>query len=173
MAGDELAIETLVRHYEAGIFRLALSIVNDPLEAGEIAQETFITALKSLRSYREKSSFKAWLYTIALNLSRSRLRKRKSLERLRDTLTAVFRIESQKLPLPEDIVIQNEKEYVIWQAVSSMDDKHRIPLVLRYFHDLPVAEIAAMLAINEGTIHSRLHTARERLRIELKKFAGE
>ena len=173
MAGDERAIETLVRQYEAGVFRLALSVLNDPMDAGEIAQETFITALKSLRSYRERSSFKAWLYTIALNLSRSRLRKRRRLERLRNTLAAAFHLESQRLPQPEELVIQNEKERMIWQVVSSMDDKHRIPLVLRYFLDLPIAEIAAMLATHEGTIHSRLHTARERLRIELKKFAGE
>jgi len=173
MAGDEQAIESLVRQHEADIFKLALSITNDPLDAREIAQETFIMALKSLHSYEERSSFQAWLRAIALNLSRSHLRKRKSIERLKTALTLVLRLESQKPFMPEDIVVQNEKEQLIWQAVSGMDDKHRIPLILRYFHDLSVAEISEMLDVKEGTIHSRLHFARERLRIELKKSAGE
>lgn len=173
LAGDEAAIEALVRQYEGGVFRLALSALSDPIEAREIAQETFIAALKSLRGYRE-GSFKAWLFTIALNLSRSRLRKRKSLERLKNTLTSLLRLDlQQRQALPEDILIQNEKERLIWQTLSAMDDKHRLPLVLRYYNDLSVTEIAEMLGLPEGTVHSRLHTARERLRVELKKFAGE
>jgi RNA polymerase sigma-70 factor, ECF subfamily len=174
LAGDEAAIEALVHQYEGGVFKLALSVLGDPVEAREIAQETFISALKSLRAYREQSTFKAWLYTIALNLSRSRLRKRKSLERLRNTLTSLLRLDlQQRQALPEDIVIQNERERLIWQTLSAMDDRHRLPLILRYYNELSVAEIAAMLGINEGTIHSRLHIARERLRVELKKLAGE
>ena len=84
IAGDEQSIETLVRQYETDVFRLALSIVGETGEANEVTQETFIAALKSLRTYREKSSFKAWLFTIAVNTSRSHLRKRKALERLQD-----------------------------------------------------------------------------------------
>src|SRR5262245_41835280 len=82
IAGNEAAIDTLVREHEAGVFRLALSVVGDPADAHEITQETFISALRALRSYEERKSFKAWLYVIALNLSRSHLRKRKFLEKL-------------------------------------------------------------------------------------------
>jgi RNA polymerase sigma-70 factor (ECF subfamily) len=69
LAGDAHAIEVFVREYETGVFRLALSIVGDQAEANEITQETFISALRSLPYYEEKKSFKAWLYTIALNHS--------------------------------------------------------------------------------------------------------
>jgi RNA polymerase sigma-70 factor (ECF subfamily) len=65
IAGNEDAIETLVREYEAGIFRLALSILGDEAEAKEVTQETFLSALRALPSYQEKQSLKAWLYTIA------------------------------------------------------------------------------------------------------------
>src|SRR5688572_20967969 len=71
IAGNEAAIEMLVRQYETSVFRLAVSIVGDQAEAHEVTQETFITALRSLPSYQERNSFKAWLYTIALNQSRS------------------------------------------------------------------------------------------------------
>src|SRR5919108_1761689 len=96
LAGNEDAIELMVRQYEGGVFRLALSIVGDQAEAHEITQETFLSALRSLSSYQEKSSFKAWLYTITLNHSRSVLRKRRSLARLGTVLTSIFRVEIQK-----------------------------------------------------------------------------
>ncbi len=76
--GDETAIAQLVQEHQLSVFRLALSVLSDPSEANEAAQDAFIAALRALKSYRETSSFKAWLYTIALNVSRSRLRKRKT-----------------------------------------------------------------------------------------------
>ena len=173
IAGNEAAIERLVREYEAGVFRLALSILGDPAEANEVMQETFLSALRALPSYQEKNSLKAWLYTIALNHSRSRLRKRKVIERLRSTLTAIFRMEIEKQNSPEETVIQNEKETAIWRSLNQLDDRHRIVVILRYFHELQVSEISEILSVNEGTIHSRLHTARERLRCSLKDIHGE
>lgn len=167
--GDEFAIETLVRQFEESVFRLAISVVDNPMDASEIKQETFIAALKSLRSYQENSSFKAWLFTIALNLSRSHLRKRKTIERLRTLLGSTLRIEPRKTEHPEEIVIRNEKENAVWKILSGLDEKHRLPLILRYFHELPISEIAQILNVNEGTIHSRLHHARQRLQIELKE----
>jgi RNA polymerase sigma-70 factor (ECF subfamily) len=173
MAGNDTAIESLVREHEAGVFRLALSIVDDAVEASEITQETFLAALRSLRSYEERNSFKAWLYTIALNQSRSHLRKRRVVKRLRATLTAVFRIEQEGQASPEEEIILSEKEAAIWNALSRLDERHRIVMVLRYFHELPVAEISEILSVNEGTIHSRLHSAREKLRQQLKDLHGD
>ena len=172
LAGDEYAIERLIQTYQAGVFRLALSVLDDPLEANEAAQDTFIAALGALGHYQDKSTFKAWLYTIALNVSRSRLRKRKTAERLKNTLQALFKVQAQKTPTAEDAVIQNEKEAAVWQALETLGEKHRLPVVLRYFHDLSTAEIAEIMQISEGTVFSRLHTARERLRVEIKKQAG-
>ena len=168
LAGNETAIETLIHEHEADVFRLALSITGDTADAHEIAQETFISALRSLSSYKEQSSFRAWLYAIALNQSRTRLRKRKVLEKLKATTTAIFRIETQKQISLEERVIQNEKESAIWNELNKMDERHRMVVILKYFQDLSVAEISEILNVNEGTIHSRLHTARERLKEALK-----
>jgi len=126
-----------------------------------------------LPSYQEKQSLKAWLYTIALNHSRTRLRKRKIVERLRSTLTAIFRVEVEKQVLPEEAAIQNEKDAAIWDSLNKLDERHRIVLVLRYFHQLSITEISEILSVNEGTIHSRLHSARDKLRDSLKHLHGE
>jgi RNA polymerase sigma-70 factor (ECF subfamily) len=173
LAGNEDAIELMVRQYEGGVFRLALSIVGDQAEAHEITQETFLSALQSLSSYQEKSSFKAWLYTITLNHSRSHLRKRKAIERLRATLTGLFRLDAEKQSSPEEAAIQNEDEAAVWQSLRQLDERHRIVVILRYFHELSIAEISDILDVNEGTIHSRLHNAREKLREALKHLRGE
>lgn len=173
IAGNEDAIEMFVRQYETGVFRLALSIVGDPAEASEITQETFLAALRSLSAYEERKSFKAWLYTIALNHSRSHLRKRKIVERLRTTLTSIFRVETQTQLSPEEAAMRSEKEMQIWKALSELDERHRTTVVLRYFHELSIAEISEILSVNEGTIHSRLHTAREKLRDALQPLRGE
>jgi len=172
IAGEEPAIERLISQYQNGVFRLALSVLNDRVEANEVAQDTFIAALAGLESYQEHSTFKAWLYTIALNISRNRLRKRKTIARLNSSLQAIFRVQIQKAQSPEEIVIQNEKDAALWKALKKLGEKQRIPIVLRYFHDLSSAEIAEILKISEGTVHSRLHTGRERLRIELEQRSG-
>ncbi len=173
IAGNEDAITMLVRQYEGSIFRLALSIVGNATEANEITQDTFIAALRALPAYEEQKSFKAWLFTIAVNQSRSHLRKRKALERLKASLTTLFRVEFQKQILPEEMVIQNEKEAALWNSLHQMDEKHRIVVVLRYFHELSMTEISEVLGIREGTIHSRLHNAREKLKTALEHLNGE
>ena len=173
IAGNHAAIELLVRQYETGVFRLAYSVLGDEADANEVTQETFIAALKSLKTYQEKKTFKAWLYTIALNLSRTHLRKRKIFERLKATVGGIFRVEVQKQATPEDRVIQSEREAAIWRELNNLDERHRTVVVLRYFHELPIAEIAQIMETREGTIHSRLHTARERLKDALQPLHGE
>ena len=173
MAGNEDAIEMFVRQYEGNVFRLALSMVGDDAEANEITQETFLAALRALPSYQERQSLKAWLYTIALNQSRSHLRQRKVSERLKSSLASIFRLEIQKQDTPEEAIVREEKGSDIWHALNQLDERHRIIVILRYFHELPIAEISQILAIPEGTIHSRLHSAREKLRAALKHTYGE
>ena len=69
--------------------------------------------------------------------------------------------------------MNNEKEAAIWDALNKLDDRHRMVIILRYFQELSVTEISEILNVNEGTIHSRLFTARERLRDALKSLHGE
>lgn len=157
-----------VRAHQQTVYRLALSILDDPAEAEEAAQDALVAAIKALDSYRGDSAFTTWLYAITLNVCRSRLRKHRSRDRLMDTLRSIFRVAGEAAPHPEEAAIRNEADAALVRAINSLDEKHRLPVVLRYYNDLSVAEIAQLLDISEGTVHSRLFTARERLRAMLR-----
>lgn len=168
-AGDALSIEKMIEEYQKDVYRLALSILDDPDEAEDGTQETFIAALRALNSFHGDSSFKTWLFSIAINICRTRLQRRAARERLKQITFGIFRIKSKDNNLPEETLIQNEADTNIWRAIQQLDDKHRIPIVLRYYHDLPISEIAETLKIPQGTVHSRLNIARERIRLFLEE----
>lgn len=166
--GDLLAIERLVNTYQHDIYRLALSILDDPGEADDVTQDVFIKALGSIESYLGNASFKTWLFSITINISRSRLKRMKNRNGLQQVLQSLFYIrEEQKSP--EEQVMRNEVDVDLWRAVDRLDDKHRIPVVLRYYHNLPIAEIAGIMDLPIGTVHSRLNYARRQLNSLLKE----
>lgn len=168
-AGDTRAIEMLIRAHHPTVYRLALSVLNDPADADEAAQEALLAALAALDSYQGKAAFSTWLYTITLNACRQHLRRQRFQERLKNLVSRVWQTESADLEAPEQQVIRRDRHAALRQAVNRLGEKHRLPVILRYYHNLPIAEIAQMLAVNEGTIHSRLNTARAQLRLSLDK----
>jgi RNA polymerase sigma-70 factor, ECF subfamily len=165
--GDSSAIESFVQTYQQDVYRLALSILDDSNEADDAAQESLLAALRALDSFHGSSSLKTWLFSITVNICRTRLHRQKRSERLRQILSGILRV--QDTPSVEESTIENESDEALWRAIHSMDEKHRIPIVLRYYHDLPVTEIAKILQIPEGTVHSRLNTARRQLHEVLKE----
>jgi RNA polymerase sigma-70 factor (ECF subfamily) len=162
----ELKIDQLLREFYPYIHRLALSILDDLHEADDVAQETFIAAHNSLAGFRNESTHKTWLSSIAINTCLGKLRKRKIRQALSNTLHAFHLLMNQPAS-PEQLAIKNETDQFIWQAVDRLDEKHRIPVILHYVHELNGPEIANILHISQGTVHSRLHYARKQLQTQL------
>jgi len=162
--GDELALGALVRRYQNYVFRLCYLVMRNEQDAEDMAQETFVRAFRALPRFeiREGKSFEAWLYRISVNTCRSRLRRR----------------WYQALPLPEpeldmpagpeyrpdQRMIESEQRHEILAAVDTLGDKHRLVVILRYYAGLTNEEIAETLQIPSGTVRSRLHMARQRLK---------
>jgi RNA polymerase sigma factor (sigma-70 family) len=69
---------------------------------------------------------------------------------------------------PQEVALRHEANEAVWRAIRALPDDMRLPVILRYYHDLPVAEMVAVLAVSERTVHTRLHTAHERLRVLLE-----
>lgn len=166
-AGDTSAVEHFVQTYQQELYRLALSILDDSNEAEEVTQEALLAALRALDAYHGASSLKTWLFSITVNICHTRLQRHKRQDQLKQIMDGI--LKRQSTPSVEERAVQNESNEALWRAIHGMNEKHRIPIVLRYYHDLSVAEIANILQIPEGTVHSRLNTARRLLHAVLKE----
>jgi RNA polymerase sigma-70 factor, ECF subfamily len=162
--GDEAAIEALVHAYQPQVYRLAYSILGEAAEADEAAQDTLVAVLGALRSYRGNSAFKTWLYAITVNVCRGRLRKQRAKERLQHVMQALFQVTRPDLEHPESTIVSHEAGEAVRKAVHALDEKLQLPIILRYEHELPIAEIAQILQVSERTVHTRLRAAHDQLR---------
>ncbi len=169
--GDSEAIGAFVHTLRPQVYRFALSILRDPAEADEATQDSLIAAVDKLDTYRREASFKTWLFAIALNTCRGRLRKRKVRDKLLLPLTALFGRASHGSAHPEEIACRNETQAAVWRAINALDDKHREVLILRYYHELGLNDIAQTVGVSDRTVRNRLHTGHERLRVLLREEA--
>jgi RNA polymerase sigma-70 factor (ECF subfamily) len=163
---DPVIIEEMITRCYASVYRVAVSILRDPDEAQDAAQETFITAMTKLDQYRVGTNFRAWLYTIAVNTCRGYLRKRHARERLVGLLTP-FHALVPSPPNPEQATLHAEAGSELWAAVDQLGEKHRVTIILRMVHGLSIREIAQVLETREKTVYSRLYDAFRKLRQEL------
>jgi RNA polymerase sigma-70 factor (ECF subfamily) len=150
--------EAMLDRYYANLHYLAYSILGDADEADDAVQEGLIRALGRIDRYRPGSNMKAWLSSIVVNNCRDRIRRHQARQRLNDGLQWIFRSRPSRKS-PEDRGVNKEAKSTLWSSVNKLGDKHRLPVILRYVHDLSVREISQILNIREGTVHSRLHYA--------------
>ena len=177
-AGDRVAVEQLVRDYQPQLFRLALSILDDGSQNGsadaqEVTQDALLAALRSLDSYRGEAKLSTWLYSITLNLCRNRLRSRQRRKRIHQIFERLTTPIDAPALQPEDTLIQKQLDNNLFDIVQSLNEKHRLPVILRYYHNCPIAEIAQILDIPEGTVHSRLNSARKKIRNQIESAKKE
>lgn len=152
-AGDEDAFAELVAQNRAKILQQCLSVLHDQAAAEDITQETFIRAYQHLNEFEERSAFSTWVWRIAHNLTVDYLRKvKKSVE---------IHEESVEAPL-----IKNEE---LEKLLPLLPRKHRQVFELYYIEQLSQKEIAEKLDIPYGTVRSRLHHVRKKL----KKFRSK
>lgn len=161
-ASKEEVTRFLVTHFYAQLHRLALSIVQQPDEADDITQKSLIKAADKISSYRCGTNLKSWVYKIAVNEARMALRRKKTRSRLLKLLT----LGSHTTPpptQPEAVLMRNERDLALWQAVSQLPDKQKLPVLLRYSFECSDQEIGHILNIPHGTVRSRLHHAHKKL----------
>lgn len=182
MAGDEESIATLVRTHQRGVFQLALSILDDAemppgswrtgmagdshpvVQQAEIAtRQTFITAIDRLGRYREDLPFDTWLYAIAIEVARKRYRRWRARRWWGGLFARLFGARPSADGQGEAAASLSPADRELWSAVRRLDEKLRIPVVLRYYHDFTIHDIAKMLRLSEGAVHARLDAAREQL----------
>jgi RNA polymerase sigma factor (sigma-70 family) len=161
--GDPDAFADLVRRYEEVAFRVAYLIVRGEAEAKDVAQEAFLRAYRSLRSYDARQPFRPWLLRIvtntAINNRRSVSRRNAMTKRFETTAGPNAHAES-----PEQATEAKEEARRVWQAVGRLDEQDQALVYLRYFAGASEEETATALGRPKGTVKSRLHRALRKLR---------
>jgi len=160
-------MEAIMVEYGAPIYRLALSILRDPVDAQDAAQDTFMRASTALHRYQLGTNFRAWLQKIAINNCRMTLRKRATRLALHQAWESFANLVSRQ-PSIEAQVMQDETRAELWDIVDKLDEKHRLVVVLRLGHDMTVKEISQALRINEKTVYTRLYDAFARMRAQIQ-----
>jgi RNA polymerase sigma-70 factor (ECF subfamily) len=158
--------ELFDRHYDRLVGYLYRLTLGDRALAEDLAQETFLRALRALGSFQPGLPFKPWLYAIASNAARNHL-SRAELRRV-DALAPESTIAAAE-PDAESAVIAAQAARAVTSALSALPPHQREVLLMFYYLDLTLAEIAEALAIPVGTVKSRLSLGRERLRAALKE----
>lgn len=159
--------------YRDDVFRFSYLVVRDTSLAQDVVQEAFLKVFRSIGKFQFRSSFKSWLYRVAVNEAITILRRRKVKEELEPAPDAS---RSQAFASrdwqPEEAVLESEERRLLRWAIGQLDPVHRSVVVLKYFHEFSDTEIASVIGCPPGTVKSRLHRARELLRNAMARQMG-
>src|SRR5688572_4499306 len=152
-------------------------MLNNRAEAEDVAQEVFITVFKTIDSFREESKFSTWLYRVAVNHCKNRIkylarrqdRNKDELDEMSGQVNGAAVGTPVRAAQPDRALEGVQMEQILHDAIASLDEEHRTVVVLRDVEDLSIEEICAITDLPDGTVKSRLHRARLALRKKLQR----
>lgn len=171
--GDAQAWTTLYETYKRSVVGLCLGYLHHREEALDAAEETFLKAFRNSSTIKANGNLRAWLYTTAANTCKDVLRKRER-GRLWFKKWLGGRRDELCEPSPEQEVEAEERQDRVRRALATLDERHRIPLVLRYYDHMDYDDIASVLSelegalVKRGTVASRLSRAKRLLKSALE-----
>jgi len=161
-SGDMAAFEALFQQYKRLVFKNAYLITGAKEDAEDVLQEVFVSVWGSRRTFNpNKGNLTTWLHRITVNKCVERRRK-KSL-----TMVSLEGVDLSETKSADDVLITRQEYERLIEAMNSLDTKHRVVLVLRYFNDLSYEEIAQAVGVPLGTVKSRINHGLKLLRGQL------
>lgn len=156
--GDRRAFDELVARHEGMVWRVALHICGNVEDAQDVAQDTFVSALRTLGTFKEKARLSTWLYRIATNKALDLLRRRAS----RAAPLPLHAAESREDPAPGPLerAVAQDRAAEVHRAIAELPPLHRAIVLLADVEGLDYAEISEVLDIPRGTVGSRLNRGR-------------
>jgi RNA polymerase sigma-70 factor (ECF subfamily) len=168
--GVVTADEALDREFEDRLretstlaFRVAYSVLRHRQDAEDVAQDAFVKAHRGFRQLRDRSRFRGWLVRTTWRLALDHRRGDR-----RRTARELVPLPSTSVVSGEDAVIANERATRLWQAIDELPEKLRVVVVLAAMEGHDVREVAELLGLPDGTVKSRLFSAREKLKERLR-----
>lgn len=170
--GDSHAFSELAAQHESRLLQQAYGLCRDQTTAEDLASETLVEAWRSLGRYHQTCRFSTWLFSILLHRHQKHLRRARSRAIPLAQMPEIEAEERQRLQdnlpagdaSPAEAAEQQEFAGRLHLAIASLPEKHRRVILLRFFEDASLPEIAALLGCSVGTVKSRLHYALEKLR---------
>ncbi len=172
--GDAAAFEELVRRYKDRIYTLAYRFLGNHEDSQDLCQETFVKAYQAIGGFRGNARFFTWLYSIAVNLARNRVRDGGRLGRnkgvsLEDAPAQALALPADLGGSPRDTAMRHELEDSLQACLNELPDHYRLVFILRVMDGLSYEAIAGLLTCPKGTVKSRLNQARALLRGKLEE----
>lgn len=180
--GDRHELARMVDLYSDKIYRLALKFTNNPQDAEDVLQETFLKAMRALPEFEGRSSLSTWLYRIAVNESLMLLRKQKpdlaldtpaEEENSEEGGSSNGLILADWCCLPEEELLSEESRRFLDQAIQLLPATLRSVFILRDIEGMSIRETADLLGLTETNVKTRLLRARLFLRQQLSRYFGE
>src|SRR5579859_255815 len=168
LSGDRDAFRLLVEREQGAVFRICLRILGRPLDAEDVAQESFVIAYRSLAGYRGDGPLGGWLMRIATRQAYRRLGQRRPSTQLEEAdCVSVASVGSDPLAA----VLAAERQRSVRRAVAGLPDPYRETVSLRFFGELALEEIAALTGRPTNTVKTHLRRGLERLRGKIGREA--
>lgn len=161
---DDAAFEQIMREYGTRVLRLVTFLVKDRNVAEDLTQDVFVKVYRHLPRFRGESSIHTWIYRIAVNECKGHLRS----WTFRQILPRSWIKWDSDVSTEHIVMHQSERDELVVQ-VQNLPSMYRQVIVLHYYADLSITEVANVLSVSEGTVRTRLHRARQ----QLKKQMGE
>lgn len=170
LAGESSAFDVLVARWEDRIRGACWRVLGSEDEARDVAQEAFLKAYRGLAGFKRESRFSSWLYQIAVNLCRDRLRRRRS--RVTLSLTEVpetghLLVEAR--PGAHDQLVREDLASAVRRAIDALSPEQREVVILKEYQDLTFLEIAQALDVPISTVKTRLYRGLGQLRLRLER----
>ena len=160
--GDHHAFAQLVDKYQTPVYNLAYRMLGNANDAEDAAQETFLRAYAQLKRFHADQKFATWLLSIAAHFCIDRLRRRRFLWLSIDDETFTESLVSES-PAPDAEILRHENEQEIAELLERLAPAYRLVVVLKYWHDQSIEEIAGTTGDSVGTVKVKLHRARQML----------
>lgn len=178
--GDPTAFDALVRRYKDRIYNVVYRFLGNHEDAQDVTQEVFIRAYKGIRSFKGSAKLYTWLYSIAGNLARNKLRhgrrrgrdKALSLDGLHEAAPALAQESLGTARTPEAAAREKEYESLLQTCIEQLPEHYRMVFILRTFDNLSYDEIADAMGCPAGTVKSRLNQARAQLHQKLRELGA-
>lgn len=167
--GNKKAFDKLYKLTSNDVWFTCVSLLKDEENAKDIMHETYITAFLKLDTLKDEEKFCSWLTAIATNKSKNKLKGK--VEYQIDDEVLIAKTETDELMLPEEYINKAEKRKVLLQIIEDTLSFNQYQVVLMfYFNELSIAEIAQALEISEGTVKSRLNSSRAKMKTAIEDY---